>query len=288
MADNLPPGIEPGTGALEIKGAPPTPEVFLKDWEAFEGEISRIFERLEKRRAATKTYVSAPLFRGHSDKRWRLLTTLERFSANRHSIKGYYRILLSVHPAVASLTGKAWPISPGLDIDESEHGPPPGYGFMIYLRHHGFPSPLLDWSLSPYVAAFFAFARRAREDCDGVAIYAFVEHLGQGKEWSGDQARIIGLGRYAVTHERHYTQQCEYTICKKPVGEKYLYCNHEEALGGAVVEQDLLTKYVIPKGERDKFLGKLDLMNINAYSLFRDESSLMETLAYREIERRNL
>ena len=27
-------------------------------------------------------------------------------------------------------------------------------------------------------------------------------------------------------------------------------------------------------------------MNLNAYSLFRDESSLMQTLAYREIEKR--
>lgn len=159
---------------------------------------------------------------------------------------------------------------------------------MIYLRHHGFPSPLLDWSRSPYVAAFFAFAPWLPEDCDGVAIYAYVEYLGQGKEWLGDHARIIGLGPYAVTHERHYAQQSEYTICKKPVDDKYLYCNHEEALGGAVVAQDFLTKYVIPKSERDRFLGKLDLMNINAYSLFRDESSLMQTLAYREIERRNL
>src|SRR5579871_975887 len=33
----------------------------------------------------------------------------------------------------------------------------PGYDYMAYLRHHGFPSPLLDWTRSPYVAAFFAF-----------------------------------------------------------------------------------------------------------------------------------
>jgi len=72
------------------------------------------------------------------------------------------------------------------------------------------------------------------------------------------------------------------------VGDEYLYWEHEHAFGREEDEQDLLTRYVIPAGERDRFLAKLDLMNINAYSLFRDESSLMQMLAYREIDRRNL
>jgi hypothetical protein len=263
-------------------------EVVVKDWDSFASEISGIFRTVEDRRAGNKGYVSDPLFRGHADAHWKLFTTLERFSEKRHSIKGYYRILLSVHPAVVSLTGKPWSISPGLEFDEGRHGPPPGYEFMIYLRHYGFPSPLLDWSRSPYVAAFFAFMTRPTEQCENVAIYSYVEHYGRGKGWFEDQPRIIGLGPYAITHERHYAQQSEYTICKKRVGDEYLYWQHEEVLSREEDEQDLLTKFVIPGSERDSFLTRLDVMNINAYSLFRDESSLMHTLAYREIERRNL
>jgi hypothetical protein len=267
---------------------PEVNEVPIKDWTAYDAEVSRILDDFEAKRGVGNGHVSHPLFRGHADHSWSLATTLERFSAKPWSVKSYHRILLAVAPAVASLATREWGLDRDAEVDEGRHGPPPGYEFMIYLRHHGFPSPLLDWSRSPYVAAFFAFGQRPRPECDAVAIFAFREHVGYGKSWSGDGARIVGLGPYTVTHERHYSQQCEYTICKKRVEDSYLYCHHEEALRDRVVPQDVLTKYIVPVTERSHFLRKLESMNIHAYSLFRDESSLMQTLAYREIEKDDL
>jgi len=267
---------------------PDVNEVPVKDWASFEAQATRVLEDFEARKKAGTGYMSDPLFRGQADQSWPLVTTLERFSTKPWSVTRYHRLLLSIAPAVVSLTSREWGLDRDREVDESHHGSPPGYEFMIYLRHHGFPSPLLDWSRSPYVAAFFAFAPRPQSTCETVAIYSFLEQVGYGKTWSGNGARIIGLGPYAVTHERHYAQQCEYTICKKRVDNSYLYCNHEEALPNRVIAQDILTKYIIPVTERDRFLRKLESMNVHAYSLFRDEGSLMQTLAYREVEKDDL
>ena len=260
-------------------------EVLIKDWAHFESATSRIVEDFVARTNSGERYFTDPLFRGQANTSWPLVTTLERFSSKPWSITSYNRLLSSVLPAVTSLTARTWPLAPNGSVNESHHGVPPSYEFMIYLRHFGFPSPLLDWTRSPYVAAFFAYATHPPATCEAVAIFAFREYVGHGKEVSDDRARIIGLGPYAVTHERHYAQQCQYTICKKRADNSYLYCNHEEALGDRVVPQDLLTKYIIPVTERGQFLRKLESMNIHAFSLFRDEGSLMHTLAYREIEK---
>ena len=151
------------------------------------------------------------------------------------------------------------------------------YQFMTYLRHNGFPSPLLDWTRSPYIAAFFAFNEAKEQD---VAIFMYIEYAGQAKSWICGDARICSMGPNVTTHKRHHLQQCEYTFCVKEddQSQKY-YTNHEEAFAFEYEDQDLLEKYVIPVSQKSEFLYKLNQMNINAYSLFETEEGLMNKLS---------
>jgi hypothetical protein len=254
-------------------------EIKLTSWQEFEVKIKELFSKIEKLRdEKDRSYIPYPLFRGQSDSSWRLITTLDRIREKICCFE-YHSIMERVKSHVESVTGMYWDL-PRFKESDGVPMPPEGYPFMVYLRHHQFPSPLLDWTRSQYIAAFFAFSDAQSQN--DVGVFAYLETLGYGKSRRGSEARITTLGPNVKTHKRHYLQQSEYTICTKKVNGKNFYWNHEEVFAVGNEYQDLLTKYVMPISEKQTVLKKLDLMNINAYSLFHNEEGLMHTLAIKE------
>jgi hypothetical protein len=126
------------------------------------------------------------LFRGQREADWKLETTLERYHPSSLSLAHYYTSISAARPQIEAHTGLRWEIElpneyrkRARDSDAGLFfmGDLPAYDYMVYLRHHGFPSPLLDWTRSPYIAAFFSF--RDEGDPDGrVAIYVYRETAG--------------------------------------------------------------------------------------------------------------
>ncbi len=146
--------------------------VELATFVDFEKEVALLLENLKKKRGKSVMSLSPLLFRGHSKTSWKLETSLERYSSRRYSMKEYYRTMLGVRPAVESFTEKSWDLRPEYTMDESVPQAPQGYDFMAYLRPHGFPSPLLDWTRSLYVATFFAFQFAQTRGEENAAIYS--------------------------------------------------------------------------------------------------------------------
>lgn len=261
----------------------------LPTWEDFEAEVESLIDTLKKNQSEIKAFLSPLLFRGHCNASWNLETTLERYTSRQYTTKEYYWLMFAVKTAIESFTEKTWNLDRDYSKDDKITLPPPqGYDFMVYLRHHGFPSPLLDWTRSPYIAAFFAFNPiNSKEDDGNAAIFSFVEYFKGGIKTSlEEEATIVGCGPYVSTHKRHFNQQSQYTYCQQKIGDKFVYCNHEAAFKRERANQDVLRKFTIPKKEREKILEKLLMMNITAFSLFGNEESLMTTLAFQEIERR--
>jgi hypothetical protein len=262
----------------------------LDSWSAFEQMVSNVYASFDKETDDNyPAVVSRPVFRGQANREWKLETTLERFFSDsnnefKYSARTYHALMEFVLPHIESLTELRWDLS---NFDSTErsllHSAPDGCEFMAYLRHHGFPSPLLDWTQSPYIAAFFALNTDPRDkNATHASIYVFQEHLGRGKCGRRDEPWIAGIGPCMRTHKRHYLQQSEYTICRQEIDGGIKYISHEVILHEEKSSsQDRLVKFDIPLAQKQQFLEKLDQMNINAYSLFSNEDSLMAVLAQR-------
>jgi FRG domain len=264
-------------------------ELAISGWDEFEDRL-RELERLRNEGLKGKGFSSSEyLFRGHGDGAWLLETTLDRFFSKRLSLSRYYRFALLARSRIESFTGAHWNI-PTLDEYENwvrNHDQLTfhdfiAYEYLAYLRHHGFPSPLLDWTESPYIAAFFAF-RHIAIGATNVAVYAYQECPGVGKISSSEEPVIHRLGPYVSAHKRHFLQQSQYTFCTEIDGGTVYYTKHQNVVARNDQQQDLLWKFNIPVSERRSFLAQLNKMNINAFSLFGSEDSLVETIAVSEI-----
>ena len=85
------------------------------------------------------------IFRGQSDATWPLQPSLERLAGELGELPSTVELFID-----AEFRRNAHHY--GNDLP----GPDDGLGWLALMRHHGAPTRLLDFSRSPYVAAFFA------------------------------------------------------------------------------------------------------------------------------------
>jgi len=275
-----------------------TQEIQVACWSESEEKIRQVAAG-DETEAQTSPQLRPWLFRGLGNSRWGLETTLERSYPSERcdetaKLQKYYRKILAAKPAVETFSGRRWVLpnpqefgqiltdhwTSWLDIILGEQAEI--YEYLVYLRHHGFPSPLLDWTVSPYVAALFAFDV-VPENVEYVSVYAVLPSAGSG---SIDQHFFL-VGPYMRTHERHFLQQCWYSMCvglaHPDHGTKdYIFRPQEPAMADDLGPIVKLLKFTIPAKERRVALQRLDLMNINPFSLFGSEESLIRTVARRE------
>lgn len=231
------------------------------------------------------------LFRGQACASWPLKTTLERAVASKLTVPRYILLATSGVNEIESYSGHRWNLSsyPELKAEAERHQDSfrmhlPAYNYLVYLRHHGFPSPLLDWSESPFVAAFFAF--ESPQSSTEVAVYCYVESpQGVKGGWSG-QPIISVQGPYVSTDKRHFSQRAWYTVATLwDYGIKqHHFAPHEDVFANSPKDQDVLIKIVLPGSLRTTILRELADYNINHFSLFHSEDALVRTIAMRAFD----
>jgi hypothetical protein len=224
-------------------------------------------------------------FRGQSDAAWPLLSSLSRRLMQAGVPREAWRA--REERAVRVFRRKAHFYLPDRTVLQDE------LRCLALMQHHGAPTRLLDFTKSPYVAAFFAM-----EHCAGAAaVYA----LNTPRLWAATPRFDQSLTRDAVdprqpgNFERYFAPNRHPLVWFGEPSEMdrrlvvqsgllvmagMVECPLNELLQSYDSEEPLLEKLVLPGRLRAQALHALYRMNITQATLFPDLEGLARSIAY--------
>ena len=237
--------------------------VTCSDWHDFK---NRWRLTLSQNISSQKLY-NRFVFRGQSCSSWPLISSFDRKFANlrgRERNNKYEALLRSFSKNLAAFADRDANILLGRDaaiLDEHSAE------VEVLAQHHGLPTRLLDWSLSIYVAAFFAFSQLDANSTGQVSIWAlnarFVnDHI------SEDHLEL--LDDFYPKNDRQLWQLGVFLLNRTQINDvvKIFQQPDDFVSSSALPGPPVLFRFDLPVTAVDVALDDLEMMRINSVSLF--------------------
>ncbi len=140
---------------------------------------------------------------------------------------------------------------------------------LSLAQHHGVPTRLLDWTISPLVATFFAVLGEHGEDSAVWAVWGL-----------GENDHKLPIDPFKI--ERIY-QMTPVTISPRISVQSARFTVHpnENSIVDTLPGSGKCLKMIIPSNKKYSILQRLDFMGINHHTLFPDLNGLGQWLSWR-------
>ena len=193
------------------------------------------------------------LFRGMSNADWTLQTSFDRLYADLDA----RRRTAALAALLSLFRDECWSL--GIDVSTRDD-----VQLQTVGQHNGLPTRLLDWSESPYIAAFFAFygvledpaALRSRR----LAIWAMAA---TNAIWSAELGVEVIRAR-GVDNDRVRRQAGRFTYSRTPLR------SIEEYVERCAPDEPVLWQFTIPSSDVIEAIAELNLMGMSSTLLFPD------------------